>query len=90
MESPSSLESINKLISHILRQIVGLYLPSTAEILVSLFLPTLSALNNFLHNYDFVIIMMEDSSTTKELHFTMISKAYALITSNNIKQFINF
>ena len=32
------------------------------------FLSTLSALNNFLHNYDFVMIIMRDFSASKESH----------------------
>ena len=57
--------------------IVGLFLPSTAEILDSPFLFVLFGLNDFLHNYDFVMIIMQDFSTTKELlkhYFTLISK----------------
>ena len=42
-----------------------------------LFLSTLSALKDFLNNYDSVMIIMRDFSATKELfkhHFTLISK----------------
>ena len=57
----------------------GLFFFSTADILDFLvyFGPrTLSALNDFLRNYDFMMIMIQDFSTTNELpkhHFTLIS-----------------
>ena len=68
------------------------------------FLSILSAFNDFLRNYDFVMIIMREFSTTNESlmhHFTLISLKYlstnikrecdclALITYDNIKQFIN-
>ena len=54
--------------SNILRKIVGLFLSSAADI--SDFLVTLStlpAINDFLQDYDFVMIVMGDFSTTKKL-----------------------
>ena len=58
----------HKLISDILLRIMDLFLLSTAEILDFLFflLSTLSALNEFLQNSNFVMMIMRDFSTTKK------------------------
>ena len=57
------------LMSNTLWRNVGLFLSSTVQILDSLFLFVYStALNNFLHNYDFVMIIMRDFSARKESH----------------------
>ena len=54
--------------SDILWRIIDLFLLSTAEILDFLFflLSTLSALNEFLQNSNFVMMIMRDFSTTKK------------------------
>ena len=59
---------LRRLISNILQKIAELFLPSAADILDFIVsFGTLSALNDFLQDYDFVMIIMADFSATEKL-----------------------
>ena len=80
---------LRRLISNILQKIAELFLPSAADILDFIVsFCTLSALNDFLQDYDFVMIIMGDFSATEKLsknHFMLISLIFLRIT--RMKQF---
>ena len=78
--SKSYFTRFRGLISTILRKIVGLLLPSTAEILD---LSTLPALNDFFQDYDFARIIKLPKN-----HFKLISLIFLRIT--RMKQFLEF
>ena len=62
------LSRLHRLISNILSKIVGLFWLSTAESLYFLVsLSTLSVLNEFLENDDFIMIITGNFSTCKKL-----------------------
>ena len=85
--SMSYFTQLRRLISNILWKTVGLFLPSTTEILDFIVsLSTLPVLNDFLQEYDFVMIILGDFSTTKKIpknHFKLVSLIFRRITRWN-------
>ena len=58
---------LHRLISNFLRKMIDLFLPSATEILDFIASwSTLSLLNDFLQDYDFVMILMGDLSATEK------------------------